>query len=272
MKLKLQIPQILQIQILPIVTCLLLSLAAAAAQTGAGVSPTTGLPIGQNPPAIDPNTGLPLPTPEPQWIDPNWGDPDIVLTNVDFNGLPLSEVANQLRERFNGTFDILPMPHAFNHDWGSEISVQLQLRNVRASDIFNAMNLVFENDRTPVRWELKATPHPLVLLRVLPQAESPPPPADMHRMVYFVGDLIGDEKSGGMTMDQIVEAIKDIWPADLGKPDEVIQFHAQAQLLVANGTREQLEFLNQAIAGLHQRAEWHRFKQKSEESSEPSKK
>jgi len=118
------------------------------------------------------------------------------------------------------------------------------------------MNLVFENDRTPVRWELKAPAggRQMVLLRVLPQAEPPPAaharPPETHRMVYFVGNLLGDEKSGGMSMEEVVKTILDIWPADFGKSDGVIQFHKEAQLLVVNGTREQLEFIHETIAAL----------------------
>jgi hypothetical protein len=209
-------------------------------------------------PMVDPNTGLPITASEPQWIDSTWSDPDIILTNISYDGLLLSDVAQDLSKQFK-TFDILPMPQAFGHDWGSEIIVHLQLRGVRASEIFNAMNLVFENDRTPVRWQLTAQfGRPLVQLRVLPEAapQPPPPPKppETRRMVYFVGNLLGDEKSGGVTMEQIVKTISDIWPAELGKPDGVIQFHKEAQLLVVNGTSEQLEFIRQTLAALEQKS------------------
>ena len=157
------------------------------------------------------------------------------------------------------------MPKTFNNDWGNE-TIQLQLNNVHASDIFNAMNLVFENDRTPLRWELKQSVTPAhhvnrwVQLRVLPEAapqpEPPQPkPAETRRIVYFVGNLLGDEKSGGMTMEQIVKTISEIWPADYGRPEGVIQFHKEAQLLVVNGTRNQLDFIQQTLAALELKAQ-----------------
>jgi hypothetical protein len=65
-----------------------------------------------------------------------------------------------------------------------------------------------------------------------------------------VGNLIGDDKSGGMTIEQVVKTISDVWPAEFGKPEGVIQFHKEAQLLVANGTPEQLEFIHQTLAAL----------------------
>jgi hypothetical protein len=80
-------------------------------------------------------------------------------------------------------------------------------------------------------------------------------PAKTRRMVYFVGNLLGDEKSGGMTMQQLVNTIFNIWPADLGNPKDVVQFHNEAQLLVVNGTREQLDFIQQTLAALRQKVE-----------------
>ncbi len=237
---------------------LVVSVAAASAQPASPSNP----PSPPSQPAVNPATGLPEAAPAPaapQWIDSNWRDPSTVLTNLSYDNLPASEVAKDLREKFKNDFDILPMPSTYGQDWGSQISIQLQLRNVKASEIFNAMNLVFENDRTPVRWELKWTGgRPIVQLRVLPEAAPQPEPpqpkrAETHRQVFFVGHLVGDEKTGGMTMEQIVKTIEEVWPADFGKPEGVIQFHKDAQLLVANGTREQLEFINQTLAALGQK-------------------
>lgn len=278
MKSKLQIPAA--------ILFLILSLAVAPAQpapaSAPAVNPATGLPATGGAGGvltIDPATGLPVPPPAPQWIASNWTDPDIVLTNVDFEGsLPLSEVAKNLRarlqDRFNhDSFDVLPMPKTFGKDWGDE-TIQLQLNNVRASDIFNAMNLVFENDRTPLRWELTQSVTPAhhvnrwVQLRVLPEAspadvpQAKPP--ETHRMVYFVGNLLGDEKSGGMTMNQLVKTISNIWPLELGnQPESVFQIHEDAQLLIVNGTHDQLDFIQQTLQALKQKAEFGRFKQQS---------
>lgn len=244
MKSKLQIPAA--------ILFLLVSLAAAPAQPSAPViNPATGLPAPGGMPILDPTTGLPVPPPVPQWIDPNWPDPGIILTNVNYDDLPLSEVVKQLCEKFKNQFDVLPMP-ASDTDWGG-VPMRLQLHNVKASEIFTAMNLVFENNRQPVRWELKFVGNrPVAQLRLLPEANLQ---SETHRMVYFVGNLLGDEKSGGMTMEQIVKTISEVWPADFGKPDGVIQFHLEAQLLVVNGTREQIEFVHQTLAALELKAQ-----------------
>ncbi len=163
------------------------------------INPATGLWVATSPAtaAIDPTTGLPLAPAEPEWIDPHWGDPDIILTNVVYDGLPLVEVARQLRLQFKDQFNILPMPKTFGKEWG-DITIQLQLKNVRASEIFNAMNLVFENDRTPLRWKL--SDNRMVQLQVLREAVPPPPPAPetgTHRMVYFMGPLVSHKEIAG---------------------------------------------------------------------------
>jgi hypothetical protein len=235
----------------------LASLTTALSQTVPPRAPAA-LPVA--PPNFDPNTGLPMaPQPAtPDWIDDNWKEPRLLVTNLVYDGIPLKDVVQNLRERFSGPdgFDILPLPEVGSDDSGSSVIIRLTLRNVRASEIFNAMNLIFENDRKPLRWFLKGgINRQLVQLRALP----PPPPEakapDTQRMVYFVGNLIGDEKSGGMTMDQIIKTILDVWPSDFGKPDGVIRFHEDAQLLVINGTPDQIAFIRQTLAALGEKVQ-----------------
>ena len=233
------------------------------------------------PPAVDPNTGLPIttalpgsggglatpqPQPAPQWKDPNWKDPDIVLTNVFYDGLPLSEVAYRLRERFKDSFDVLANG---NGDIDPRaVMIRLQLKNVTASEVFNAMNLVFENDQTPLRWELKMNgKRPTALLRVLAEPgrkNSPPaidpttglpvPPQETKRGVYFVGNLIGDEKSGGMTMEQLVQTLSEVQQMSFGS-ESALQFHKQAQLVIVTGTDAEIEFIGNTLTALKQKEE-----------------
>ena len=266
----------LQIQTLAALSFLILSLAAAPAQPARPAAPTvnpaTIQPVATGAPLIDPATGLPMPAAvpaPPHWIDENWADPNLVLTNVSYDNLPLSEVARDLREHFKNDFDILPMPQTFGTDWGASMTIQLQLKNVKASDVFNAMNLIFENNQAPLRWENKHTGNrQVVLLRVLPEAapQGQPPAVEKHRQIYFIGNLLGDE-SGGMRMDDLIGAIRDAWPSDLGSPTDVFQFHKGAQLLVVNGNREQLRFFDQIFGALQRKVEWERSKEKSTATS-----
>jgi hypothetical protein len=265
----------------PAAIIILLASLAASAQPAAQFDPSTGLPVasgtpidnpaagwGPAPSAIDPRTGLPVAQAEPQWIDPGWSDPNIMLTNVSWDGLPLSEVVRVLRERFGKYFDILPMPHTFDKDWGSEISIQLQLKDVKASDIFNAMNMVFENDRTPVRWELKANAsgRPVALLRVLPEA-APTQQVSQNqqqefRRVFFVGDLSGngkaDAKEAQEQLLKVENAIAHVWEMTGASPDDLnkhLQIYAPGQLIIISGTHEQMDLAQQTLQALKKKSE-----------------
>jgi len=160
--------------------------------------------------------------------------------------------------------------------------IRLQLKNVTASEVFNAMNLVFENDRTPLRWELKINgKRPTALLRVLAEPKNPPlaiidpatglpvsaatPVLEPKRMVYFVGDLTGDAKSGGMTMEQIVKTVEEIWDMTYHEPG-VVQFHKDAQLLIVSGTPDQIAFVQQTLGALRVKVQLDRSRHQAAES------
>jgi len=238
-------------------------------------NPATGLPVSTAPPMVDPATGMPLASAAPEWKDPEWKDPEITLANVFYDSIPLSEVDKILSEQFKQQFDVLlpgntqgmiyqgnqQVPARWNFDWTSE-PIQLRLKNVTASEIFAAMNLLFENNRTPLRWELKMNGHrQIALLRVLvdpvPQPDpfaSPPPGPEAQRRVYFVGNLTGDEKGGGMTMEQIIKTCTDVWQMANASGGN-IQFHKDAQLLVVTGTPNQIDFMEQTLKALGQKVD-----------------
>jgi hypothetical protein len=263
---------------LKISTAVVLFLFSAAACALAQFNTGPGVP-GSQPQAIDPTTGQPTASPTEQWIDPAWPD-NMQLTNVSYDGVPVSEVARDLRTRFKEQFDVL-LPHSapeksVNPFTGEALEavewtatpIRLQMRNVSSIDIFNAMNLMFENDKTPLRWQLKINgTRGIAILRILaipnPNADAP---KDVQRRVYFVGNLIGDEKNGGMTMEQIIKTVTDVWKmADAsGKgvttsargveiSGGTIQFHKDAQLLVVTGTVSQIDFMEQTLKALEQK-------------------
>ncbi len=252
-----------------------------------GLSPGPPPPYGL--PAPPPGQARDLPGQAPkEWKDPNWKDPDIVLTNVNYEGIPLGEVAVDLRTRFKDYFDVL-LPHDLQYQtWNpgpvidpntglplpahapvevmdaTTIQVKLQLKNVTASEVFNAMNLVFETENAPWRWELAMNgKRPTAVLRVLRelvpgvQALAPPFEPKKERMILFVGDLIGDEKSGGMTMDKIRTTILEVCSKALGRPpdnlSDLVKFHEAAQLLIVTGTSEETRVVQNTLAALKQK-------------------
>jgi hypothetical protein len=246
-------------------------------QPGRPPPPDMTLP---QPPKMDPQTGLPLPPPRP-WIDANWQEPDKVLPQVFFDGLPLSEVSRYLRDQFKDAFDVLipsgwqdtaEQPRAV--DPGS-FTIKLQLKNVSASEVFNAMNLVLEGENTPARWELKMNGNrPTAVLRYLPdllprnpvmQAREEP----MRRSITFVGDLLGDEKAGGMSIEELVKTISEVYEMSfgkirnlqngsrqnpIGKPD-LLQFHKEAQLIIVNGTTDQIGFIQSTLSAIRSKVQ-----------------
>jgi hypothetical protein len=241
----------------------------------------------QSVPVIDPATGLPLAQADPEWKDPEWKDPDVTVSNVNFDLMPVGDIANLIRDEFKGEFDVI-LPSATSEqgvntltgtlvpptDWKSYNNFELRLKNVTASELFHAMNLIFENDKTPLRWELKVNGHRrIALLRLLVDKNSTvslPPPSEPMRRIYFVGDLIGDEKSGGMSMEEIIKTITDIWQMT-DTTNGNIQFHKGAQLLVVTGTPDQIAYAQDILNGLKQKTQWDRFKSESKPADAKSK-
>src|SRR5262245_3492194 len=124
---------------------------------------------------------------------------------------------------------------------------------------FSASNFMFMASPAPVRWELKMNGNrPTAMLRVLPQLlripDPEPPPPPQTRMVYFVGDLVSGEKPGGMTMEQLVKTVSDVYKMSYGEPKGVVQFHKDAQLLIVTGTGDQIGFVQQTLSALREKA------------------
>jgi hypothetical protein len=153
------------------------------------------------------------------------------------------------------------------------------LKNVRASEVFNAMNLVLEGENTPARWELKMNGHrPTAVLRYLPdllprnplmQATPAEPPK---RMVYFVGDLLVDEKSGGMNMEQLVDTVSQVYQMSFGngqkgRPNR-LQFHKDAELLVFTGTKDEVDFIQSTLSAMRNKAQMQR-RSKAQQRPDP---
>src|SRR6266404_1172323 len=79
-----------------------------------------------------------------------WKDPEKILPEVRFDGVPITDVSDVLRDEFNNDFDILvPVGQKDGWDW-TTTQITLRLKSVTAGEIFNAMNLVFASARTPL--------------------------------------------------------------------------------------------------------------------------
>jgi hypothetical protein len=170
-----------------------------------------------------------------------------------------------LRKQFNDAFDIvLPRSSPVQVLGGIEtldvsgVPVQIRLKDVSASEVFNALNLMFEAENAPLRWQLKMNgSRPMALLRVRPEVVAPPvrtePP---QRKVLYVGDLVTGEK-GGITMEQLVKTISEIYEMSYGGSHghgaDHLRFHKEAQLLVITGTPDEIAFVLETTTALRQK-------------------
>lgn len=198
------------------------------------------------------------------WPAPAWTDTGIVLTNVSFQNLPLSEVVGFLRQRFNQGFDVI-LPQNYRAAPGERpvsdanaVGITLTLKNAGAEDVFNAMNTYFEINGTALHWELSLpNGRRLAVLRpTLPGAA--PGPAESQHMIFFVGDLLGNGKSGGMTIVEVAKTVTDVHNMSFpnASPDTVISCYREGELIVATGSPAELQVVSDTIRALRDKIRW----------------
>ena len=66
--------------------------------------------------------------------------------------------------------------------------------------------------------------------------------------------------TGGMTMEQIVNTVEEIWRMTYGQREEGIQFHRDAQLLVVSGMPDQIKFIQTTLQALRMKVELDRHR------------
>jgi len=244
---------------LPLLSLLTLLLAAARpiqagpndAEPGAGRLPSAR----EANPGLGPSNRLNEPITIPEVV---WEAPSNTLAQIDFD-LPLTEVVVRLRSQLSNEFDVvLPYQSGSQFDWAVQ-EIKLQLRNVTITEVFNAMNLMWAAAETPLRWQLMMNgKRPTALLRILevPKAPAPPPeitamPGPEQPMVFFVGDLLGDPKDGGMSMDQLVKTVVEV--SNMGIGGEHVFGHNDAQLIIVKGTSGDIGFVKNTLEALRQK-------------------
>jgi hypothetical protein len=67
--------------------------------------------------------------------------------------------------------------------------------------------------------------------------------------------LIDGGKFDGMTMEKLVKTVSEVYEMSYGPSKGVIQFHKDAQLIVANGTAEQVALVQLTLAALREKAQ-----------------
>ena len=81
--------------------------------------------------------------------------PTQMVAAIEFDGLPLRNITQALRDQFKGNIDIIMPASATTADgWvpndAGNVQIHLSLRNVKAGEIFEAMNQLFSAEGTPL--------------------------------------------------------------------------------------------------------------------------
>jgi hypothetical protein len=199
-----------------------------------------------------------------------WKEPERVVPLIEYEEVPLEDIAKDLRLNFQEQIDVLlPFGSEISGNWNwRDTKVSVRLKNVKASEVFQALNLVFEAARTPLHWELTMNgTRPTAVLRNLHEVILAPRDRSSREverpMVFFVGDLLGDPATGGMSMDQVVETVSQVCKSALGRVN--ISTHKQAQLIILRGTEDEINFMQSVLAALRTKAELHQAGSKAAE-------
>ena len=217
------------------------------------------------------NAAVPAPHAPPPTklvVPPEW-KVDAPAHDYTFDGLPLSEVTLSLQEQTKHQFDVL-IPHGvFLHmpppggaptepENPSDFPIKLRLKDVSIIEVFQAMNMLFEIEKCPCRWELIMNGHrPVAVLRP-PEIEPPPavPAAadSVGHTVAYVGNLLGTPDVGRTSPDALCETLEQTAKQTFPNSSTIkVQFHRGAELVVLSGTDEELRVMNDVLRALKER-------------------
>jgi len=208
------------------------------------------------------------------------------MPEANFDGVPLGEITKYLQKAYDYQFDVivperqvidepvaidpttglpLPAPAPRHIETGDQI-IELHLRNVTATEVFKAMNLLFEEQRNQLQWDLVMNgERSTAVLRVLDypeERETPPPPPPRKQAIFFVGDLIDSDDPNGLTLESLRHLLVEVWiqtpKVDEAFRDETpaINYHQKTELLIMLGTEDEINSVTQTLKALKDRAEW----------------
>ena len=201
------------------------------------------------------------------WVHGN-GPNALYKPQLDFTfELPLNEIAKKIVLQFKNQFDLI-LPSDFDP---ATIMVKLELKNVNAIEIFNAMNMYFDTGNIPAHWKLTlngSRPTAILEIKKLPVTPAPPSvePARKHT-VFSIAELLymdnqPDKRAAWITA-QVSGVLYDIqkpghppanesMPGGLLTQGTAIQIHKEAGLLVFTGTAEESELVHSTLEALKQ--------------------
>jgi hypothetical protein len=193
----------------------------------------------------------------------SWYHPPIIhhgMTGVNMRNIMCYVI---LGKSFSNQFDIIwpadPDPNS--------IVMALRLKDVRAIEIFNAMNLYFQAQKIEARWTLMLNgARPTAILTVLPPSKPPvaaTPPAETEKIATTVFSIVeilslnseaGDKQPTDSLADAIAAVLDDIKKPERPKVNApggpIIKMHTQAGILVFSGTWDETVLVRSTLAAL----------------------
>jgi len=178
---------------------------------------------------------------------------------VTFDLVPLGDTAHKILQLFTNQFDLVmpadPDPNTIN--------VKLELKNVNAIEIFNAMNIYFETGNIAAHWKLILNgSRPTAILEMKPPPVAAPPPAEPEKKhtVYSIAEILYMDNKPDKRADWITKSLSDVLDG-IRKPDRSpantpggpeIKIHKEAGLLIFTGTAEETELVFHTLDALKQ--------------------
>lgn len=195
------------------------------------------------------------------WLAISPPQPEIIL-----EGMPLNEIAWNTASIFKNQFDLI-LPPA-DPDL-SPMVVQMRLKDARAIEVFNAMNLYFEVQKFPARWKLTLNgSRPTAILGMERLKVAATPPAETEKIghtVFSIPDILCasspavDKQTADNLKDTIAAALDDLQKPGHAKVNApggpVIKVHTQAGILVFAGTWEENELVRSTLQALKDTAQ-----------------
>jgi hypothetical protein len=182
--------------------------------------------------------------------------------NCDQEGVPLDEFTRNMDNLFSNQFDIIS-PSGDRDP--NRITMKMRLKDVRAIEIFNAMNLYFEAQDIPAHWRLALNAsRPTAILTM----KSPIPPRissalERKHTVFSIGDTlkVSSPANYKQAADKLTEALEAVLDDISDKPRRgpngeirdgapVIKIHAEAGILVFTGTTEETEVVHSTLEAM----------------------
>jgi hypothetical protein len=119
-------------------------------------------------------------------------------------------------------------------------------------------------------WELLMNGRrPTAVLRVVVPAKPPPAPKlpeETKRAVFYVGELAGDTKSGGMTIDEIRRTVEAVCVQEYHNAANVY-CHRDAELFVVKGTPDEVALVRETIEALKEKVKVERERKRMDASN-----